>query len=75
MLQSVHQKNTVELDSIGETYQRRKLKKKKKRKKSGGMRMGVGGAKSIEDVSETTSEIRSTTCTSTSAAECRDMRR
>lgn len=60
----------MELDSIGETYQRRKVKKKKKKKKK-----RIGGGKSLEDVSETTSEIRSTTCTSTSATECRDTRR
>ena len=63
----------MELDSIGETYQRQKLRKKKKRKNRA--RVGVGGAKSMEDTSETTSEIRSTTCTSTSATECRDVRR
>ena len=68
-------KKTVALDSIGETYQQRKLKKKKKKKSRGSVRVGVGGAKALEDVSETTSEIRSTTCTSTSATECRDSRR
>lgn len=61
----------MELDSLTMIY-KKKRHKKKKRKKSASR---VGGAKSLEDASETASEIRSTTCTSTSATECRDTRR
>ena len=62
----------MELDSLSEIQRKKKHKKKKKKKKS---TIGVGGERTLEEASETASEIRSTTCTSTTATECRDMRR
>ena len=56
----------MELDSLNDTYLKKRHKKKKKKRKK-----RVGGA----DASETASEIRSTTCTSTTPTESRDVRR
>lgn len=70
----MHIRKTVELDSLGGVYRSKRQKKKKKRKKST-VRLSGGESKTVEDASETASDIRSTTCTSTTATESRDMRR
>lgn len=57
----------MELDSLSLSEKKRHKRKKKRKRKR------MGGAKGVEDTSETASEIRSTTCTSTT--ECRDARR
>ena len=64
----------MELDSLSDVPTKRR--KKKKKRKNATTRLSGEGSKAVEDTSETASEIRSTTCTSTTAGtECRDARR
>lgn len=72
LMQTVHARKTVELDGMSDVYQNKRHKKKKKKRSSA---TRLSGSKSLEDASETASDIRSTTCTSTTATEYRDMRR
>ena len=67
LFETIENRKTLELDCLSDA--RRKVRRKGKRHKKSKIH-SPGNARSIEEVSETASEVRSTTST-----ECRDARR